>query len=115
MISEIATFDYLRLNSRQVIEKFHAIALEKGTGLNKTDRYMTNKFINGLPSQLDFIRAGRINEFEEAKHSAKLGESHGYKIHAQTPYFVPILSATPYAPVNAALPPSTAATRDRTS
>ena len=114
LISEAAAFDNLRLNTGQAIEEFHAIVLEKGTRLNKTDRDMTNKFINGLPSQLAFfVRAGRINNFREALHSAKIGEAHGYRIHTQTPSCVPTPSATSYAPVNAALPPSPGATGDR--
>ena len=73
--------------------------LEKGTRLGKTDRDMTNKFINGLPSQwVFFIRAGRINNFREALHSAKIGEAHCYWIH------VPPLSVVSNPSVTQQLP-----------
>ena len=120
LISEAAAFDNLVLNSGQAIEEFHAVVLEKGTRLNKSDRDMSNKFINGLPSQLAFfVRAGRINNFREALHSAKIGEAHGYRVHAttsvaQTPSVLPTPSVTlnpsaiPYvpSPVNALAPVS---------
>ena len=54
LISEAAALDNLVLNSGQAIEEFHAVVLEKGTRLNKSDRDMSNKFINCLPSQLAF-------------------------------------------------------------
>ena len=60
LISEAAAFDNLTLNTGQAIEEFHAIVLEKGTCLKKSDRDISNKFINGLPGQLAFfVRAGR--------------------------------------------------------
>ena len=120
LISEAAALDNLVLNSGQAIEEFHAIVLEKGTRLNKSDRDMSNKFINCLPSQLAFfVRAGCINNFREALHSAKMGEAHVYRVHAttsvtQTPSVLPTPSvtlnpsATPYVPppVNALAPVS---------
>ena len=45
LISEATAFDNLTLNTGQAIEKFHAIVLEKGTRLNKSDRDMSNKWI----------------------------------------------------------------------
>lgn len=95
LISEAAAFDNLKLSGTQAIEEFHSIVLEKGTRLGKTDRDMTNKFVNGLPSQLAFfIRAGRIDTFRDALHSAKIGEAHGYRVHTQVPS-VPNPSDTP--------------------
>ena len=73
---------------------------------------MSNKFINGLPSQLAFfVRTphGRINNFMEALHSAKIGEAHGYRIHTSVTHPPSVLptptpsvtlnpSASPYVP-----------------
>ena len=120
LISEAMAFDNLTLNSGQAFEEFHAVVLEKGTRLNKSNRDMSNKFINGLPSQLAFfVHAGRINNFREALYSAKIGEAHGYRVHAsawvtQTPSILPTPSvtlnpsATPYVPppVNVLVPVS---------
>ena len=129
LISEAAAFDNLTLNTGQAIEEFHAIVLEKGTRLNKSDRDMSNKFINGLPSQLAFfVRAGRINNFREALHSAEIGEAHGYRIHTsvtQPPSVLPTPtpsvtlnpSASPYVPptVNALTSASAVAKGQHTS
>ena len=60
------------------------MVLEKGTHLGKSDRDMSNKFINGLPSQLAFfVRASCIHNFRDALHSAKIGEAHGYRSHGK--------------------------------
>ena len=64
----------------QAIDDFHSIVLDKGRRLHKIDTDMTNKFIGGLPSQLEFfVRAGRVTSFREALQSAKIGEDHGYR------------------------------------
>lgn len=118
LISEAAAFDNLKLSSTQAIEEFHSIVLEKGTRLGKSNRDMTNKFVNGLPSQLAFfIRAGRIDTFRDALHSAKIGEAHGYRDHTQVPS-VPTPSDTPQLPVPVptpvnALTPATSAHQGR--
>ena len=78
LITEAATFDNFTLNTGQAIKKFHSVILEKGTRLGKSTRDMSNKFINGLPSQLAFfVRAGCKHNFRDALHSAKIGEAHG--------------------------------------
>jgi len=76
----LATFDKLRLNVLQPIEEFHSIDLEKGKKLNKSDRDILAKFVDGQPPHLAFfVRAGKISSYDEARQSAKLGEAYGYR------------------------------------
>ena len=61
------------------------VVQEKGRRLEKSDRDMTFKFIDGLPPQLAFfVRAGRVSTLRDALHSAKLGEAHGYRAHTNS-------------------------------
>lgn len=79
-IAESALFDKLCLSSRQPIEEFHALVHEKGMQLNKPERDITNKFIQGLPDKLAFfVRASRPSSYRDALNSAKIGEAHGYR------------------------------------
>lgn len=79
-MAEEATFNSLKLNSGQPIEEFASVVMEKGRRLSKSDRDMTFKCIDGLPSKLAFfVRAGKNQTIREALHSAKLGEAHGYR------------------------------------
>ena len=84
-VAEEATFNTLTLKPGQPIEEFASVVQEKGRRLTKSDRDMTFKFIDGLPSQLAFfVRAGRVDTLRDALHSAKLGEAHGYRSHNAT-------------------------------
>ena len=85
LVAEEATFNTLTLKPGQPIEEFASVVQEKGRRLTKSDRDMTFKFIDGLPSQLAFfVRAGRVDTLRDALHSAKLGEAHGYRSHNAT-------------------------------
>ena len=85
LVAEEATFNTLTLKPGQPIEEFASVVQEKGRRLTKSDRDMTFKFIDGLPSQLAFfVRAGRVATLRDALHSAKLGEAHGYRSHNAT-------------------------------
>lgn len=80
LIAESLAFDNLRLSQSQPIEDFHALIMDKGRKLRKSEADMTNKFISGLPAQLAFfVRAGRVESLRDALQSAKIGEAHGYR------------------------------------
>lgn len=80
MAAESAIFDSLSLGPAQPLESFHSVILEKGNRLNKPERDLISKFINGLPPQLAFfVRAGKVLTLRDALTSAKLGEAYGYR------------------------------------
>lgn len=79
-IAESAIFDALTLHPTMAIETFHGQVLEKGSKLDKPERDLTSKFINGLPEQLAFfVRAGNPRCLQDAYQQAKLGEAYGYR------------------------------------
>ena len=78
-IAESAIFDSLTLQNGMAIETFHSQILEKGSRLEKPERDLTAKFINGLPDQLAFfVRAANPVNLQSAFQQAKLGEAYGY-------------------------------------
>ena len=78
-IAESAIFDSLSLQNGMAIETFHSQILEKGSRLEKPERDLTAKFINGLPDQLAFfVRAANPVNLQSAFQQAKLGEAYGY-------------------------------------
>ena len=85
-VAESALFDTMSLQDHQPLEGFHSDILEKGTRLQKPERDMIAKFINGLPHQLAFfVRAGNPQSFQEALQKAKLGEAYGYRSSGNVP------------------------------
>lgn len=76
IIAESAIFDALILHPTMVIETFHGQVLEKGSKLDKPERDLTSKFINGLPQQIVFyLPAGNPKCLQDDK----LGEAYGYR------------------------------------
>ncbi|XP_033725284.1 uncharacterized protein LOC117315247 [Pecten maximus] len=100
LITEETTFRTVTLRPEQQLEDYHSHVLQKGKRLHKTERDITAKFIDGLPSQLAFfVRAGKATTLREALHSAKIGEAHGYRV--QDPCRLMAAAATPQpAPVD---------------
>ena len=79
LYAESAAFSNLQLGS-QTLDDFHCEIVQKGHRLRKTPLDIMCKFIDGLPSSLQyFVRAGRPNTVEEALQSAKMGEAFGYR------------------------------------
>ena len=73
-------FDCLKLAPNQKVEDFFTILNEKAVHLQKQDRDIMTKFINGLPSQLAFfVRASNPQTSEEALTSARSGDAFGYR------------------------------------
>jgi len=86
MIAETVAFDNMKLTDKQTIEEYHALILDKGKKLGKSETDMTIKFINSLPAQLAFfVRAGRVTSYRDALQSAKIGEAHGYRQEPTAP------------------------------
>lgn len=80
IIAESAIFDALTLQPGAPIEGFHSQVLEKGSRLDKPERDLISKFINGLPQQLAFfVRAANPKSLQAAFQQAKLGEAYGYR------------------------------------
>lgn len=78
LVAEEAIFGSLSLQPTQEIEEFHSVVLRKGSRLQKSERDMLHRFIEGLPDQLAFfVRAGRVHSLRDALHTAKIGEAHG--------------------------------------
>jgi hypothetical protein len=83
-LAEEAIFNALSLQASQQIEEYHALVMDRGSRLQKTDRDMLHRFVAGLPAQLAFfVRAGRVDSLREALHVAKIGEAHGYRTVTQ--------------------------------
>ena len=73
-------FDSLKLAPNQKVEDFFTILNEKAIHLQKQDRDIMTKFINGLPTQLAFfVRASNPQTSEEALASARSGDAFGYR------------------------------------
>lgn len=80
MIVEAEVFESLTLMPHQQIEDFHSKILEKGTKLQKSQRDMISRFVNGLPKHLAFfVRTKNLTSLNDALTSAKLGEAYGYR------------------------------------
>jgi hypothetical protein len=96
IIAESAIFDALTLQPGAPIEGFHSQVLEKGSRLEKPERDLTAKFINGLPQQLAFfVRAANPKNLQAAFQQAKLGEAYGYR---QSTAPVSVAAVTPKEP-----------------
>ncbi len=79
-LAETELFNHMRLAPGQTIEDFHALILEKGCRLQKSELDVLHKFVDGLPPQLAFfVRAGCPGDHEAALASAKMGEAYGYR------------------------------------
>lgn len=77
LIAECSLWDRLVLLPHQALEDFHSI---KGTRLEKPERDLLTKFINGLPEKLAFfVRAAHCTSFADALAIAKTGEAYGYR------------------------------------
>lgn len=80
LIMESALFDSLQLSATQQLEDFHSLIWEKGHKLEKPERDMINKFIEGLPAQLAFfVRVSRCTTFRDTLQVAKTGEACGFR------------------------------------
>ena len=79
LYAETTAFNALTL-SKDTLEEFHCKLLQKGKRLHKTELDLLTKFIDGLPTQLQFfVRAGRPQSLDDALQSAKIGEAVGYR------------------------------------
>ena len=59
LIAESVAFDNLRLGQSQAIEDFHAVVMDKGRKLRKSDADMLNIFISGLPPSVSIFCTSR--------------------------------------------------------
>ena len=76
--------------SDKVIRKFSDYMHEDGPKfLQEFESYLT---LSGVDNEQRIIAAFhrhlKLNNFREALHSAKIGEAHGYRVHAQTPSII---------------------------
>lgn len=84
LIAEAELFTALRLLPHEQLDEYHSKVVEKGHRLQKTQRDILIKFVEGLPPQLAFfVRAGNPEDHQSALNSAKVGEAYGYR--ASTP------------------------------
>jgi hypothetical protein len=109
LVAEAELFAHMKLAPGQAIETFHSLVVEKGLRLQKQDRDLLIKFIEGLPQQLAFfVRAGHPVDHNAALSSAKMGEAYGYRVHtpvmaAQVTYPGPAVQRAPVS--TSAAPP----------
>ena len=83
LLAETELFHQIKLAPQQPLEEYHALILDKGRRLKRSERDMLIKFVEGLPHQLAFfVRAGNPANLQQALLSAKTGEAYGYRVQA---------------------------------
>ena len=99
LLAESEVFQNIRLAPGQNIEEFHAMVLEKGAKLQKTQLDILQRFVDGLPPQLAFfVRAGSPPDHQAALASAKMGEAYGYRVQPQASQSGPFPSMSTVTP-----------------
>ena len=80
LLAETELFHKMKLAPTQSLEEYHALILEKGKRIKRSEQDMLIKFVEGLPEQLAFfVRARGPSGLQQALLSAKTGESYGYR------------------------------------
>jgi len=86
LVAEGELFNRMTLGNDQSLEDFHAVLLDRGSRLQKPERDMISKFVQGLPAQLAFfVHAGNPPDLAQTLTAAKLGEAHGYRAVTSPP------------------------------
>ena len=86
LFAESELFSKIQLAPTQAIDAYHSVLLQKGKRLQKPDRDILIKFIEGLPAQLAFfVRAGCPANLSDALQASKMGEAYGYRVQTMSP------------------------------